>query len=46
MSRAISAAAANGAAILANPLEPAQRELLNLINAPGLALTGRPLIGK
>ncbi|MGB9223871.1 PE family protein, partial [Mycobacterium sp.] len=40
-----SAEAANAAAFAANPLQTLQQDLLNAINAPSLALTGRPLIG-
>src|SRR5246127_5922406 len=40
-----SAEAANVAAFVANPAQTVQQDLLNLINAPFLALTGRPLIG-
>src|SRR6516164_199991 len=40
-----SAEAANVAAFAANPAQTIQQDLLNLINAPFLALTGRPLIG-
>src|ERR1700741_849981 len=41
-----SAEAANAAAFTANPAQTIQQDLLNAINAPSLALTGRPLIGK
>ena len=41
----VSAEAANAAAFTANPLQTLQQDLLSLINAPSLALTGRPLIG-
>jgi hypothetical protein len=40
-----SAEAANAAAFTANPAQTIQQDLLNAINAPSLALTGRPLIG-
>jgi hypothetical protein len=40
-----SAEAANVAALTANPAQTIQQDLLGLINAPSLALTGRPLIG-
>src|SRR6202795_152470 len=36
-----SAEAANAAAFTANPLQTVQQEVLNAINAPSLALTGR-----
>ena len=36
-----SAEAANAAAFTANPVQTVQQELLNAINAPSLALTGR-----
>src|SRR6516165_830134 len=39
------AEAANVAAFAANPAAAVVQDLLNLINAPFLALTGRPLIG-
>src|ERR1700741_1451756 len=41
----VSAEAANVAAFGANPAQTVQRDLLNAINAPSLALTGRALIG-
>src|SRR5271157_1429297 len=41
----VSAEAANVAAFTANPAQTVQQDLTNLINAPSLALTGRPLIG-
>ena len=41
----VSAEAANLAAFTANPAQTVGQDLLNLINAPSLALTGRPLIG-
>src|SRR6201988_3054931 len=40
-----SAEAANVAAFVANPAQSIQQDLLGAINAPFLALTGRPLIG-
>ncbi|MGB9308114.1 MAG: PE family protein, partial [Mycobacterium sp.] len=40
-----SAEAANVAAVVANPAQSTQQDLLGLINAPSLALAGRPLIG-
>jgi len=40
----VSAEAANAAAFTANPAQTVQQDLLNLINAPSVALTGRPLI--
>src|SRR4029077_4933231 len=40
-----SAEAANVAAFTANPAQTIQQDLLGFINAPFLALTGRPLIG-
>jgi hypothetical protein len=40
-----SAEAANAAAFVANPVQTVQQDLLNAINAPFLAQTGRPLIG-
>ena len=39
------AEAANVAAFTANPVQTVQQDLLSAINAPSLALTGRPLIG-
>ncbi|MGA9361458.1 MAG: PE family protein, partial [Mycobacterium sp.] len=39
-----SAEAANVAAFMANPAQSIQQDLLNVINAPFLALTGRALI--
>ncbi|WP_139825050.1 PE family protein, partial [Mycobacterium conspicuum] len=41
----VSTEAANVAAFAAHPAQAAQQHLLNAINAPSLALTGRPLIG-
>ncbi len=41
----VSAEAANVAAFTANPAQTVGQDLTNLINAPSLALTGRPLIG-
>jgi PE family len=41
----VSAETANVAAFTANPAQTVQQDLLSLINAPSLALTGRPLIG-
>jgi triacylglycerol lipase len=41
----VSAEAANVAAFTANPAQTIGRDLLGLINAPTLALLGRPLIG-
>ena len=41
----VSAEAANVAAFTANPAQTVGQDLTNLINAPFLALTGRPLIG-
>ena len=41
----VSAEAANVAAFTANPAQTIEQDLLNAINAPFLALTGRPLIG-
>ena len=41
----VSAEAANVAAFTANPAQTIERDLLGLINAPTLALFGRPLIG-
>src|SRR6516165_4060219 len=41
----VSAEAANVAAFTANPAQTIGQDLTNLINAPFLALTGRPLIG-
>ena len=41
----VGAEAANVAAFTANPAQTVQQDLLGLINAPFLALTGRPLIG-
>ena len=41
----VSAEAANVAAFTAHPAQAVQQDLLNLVNAPSLALTGRPLIG-
>src|ERR1700741_3066638 len=41
----VSAEAANVAAFGANPAQTIQQDLLGVINAPSLALTGRPLIG-
>src|SRR5215469_8899837 len=41
----VGAEAANVAAFTANPAQSIQQDLLNLINAPFLALTGRPLMG-
>ena len=41
----VSAEAANVAAFTANPAQTIQQDLLGAINAPSLALTGRPLIG-
>jgi triacylglycerol lipase len=41
----VSAEAANVAAFTGNPVQTIGRDLLGLINAPTLALTGRPLIG-
>ena len=40
-----SAEAANVAALTANPAQTVGQDLLNLINAPSVALTGRPLFG-
>jgi hypothetical protein len=39
------AEAANVAAFTANPAQSIEQDLLNAINGPSLALTGRPLIG-
>src|SRR6516164_2926129 len=39
------AEAANVAAFTANPAQTVKQDLLNAINAPSLALTGRPVIG-
>ena len=41
----VSTEAANVAALTANPAQTIGQDLTNLINAPSLALTGRPLIG-
>ena len=41
----VSAEAANVAAFTANPAQTIEQDLTNLINAPFLALFGRPLIG-
>src|SRR6516165_10579829 len=41
----VGAEAANVAAFTANPAQTIGQDLTNLINAPFLALTGRPLIG-
>jgi triacylglycerol lipase len=41
----VSAEAANAAAFTANPAQPIEQDLLNAVNGPSLALTGRPLIG-
>ena len=41
----VSAEAANVAAFAANPAQTVQQDLLNLINAPSLALTQRSVIG-
>ena len=41
----VGAEAANVAAFAANPAQSIQQDLLGLINAPFVALTGRPLIG-
>lgn len=40
-----SAEAANAAAFTANPVQTVQQDLFNAINAPSLAVSGRPLIG-
>jgi hypothetical protein len=41
----VGAEAANVAALTANPAQTIQQDLLNVIKAPFLTLTGRPLIG-
>src|SRR6516165_3441243 len=41
----VSAEAANVAAFTANPAQTIQQDVLGVINAPFVALTGRPLIG-
>src|SRR5215469_9838319 len=41
----VGAEAANAAAFAANPAQTVGQDLTNLINAPFLTLTGRPLIG-
>jgi hypothetical protein len=41
----VGAEAANVAAFTASPAQTVQQDLLGLINAPSLALTGRLLIG-
>src|ERR1700756_2216112 len=41
----VGAEATNAAAFMANPAATVQQDLLDLINKPSLALSGRPLIG-
>ncbi|WP_414016381.1 PGRS repeat-containing protein, partial [Mycobacterium tuberculosis] len=42
---AYASAEAAGAAVLANPAQSVQQDLLAAVNAQSVALTGRPLIG-